>query len=148
MELARAVELLAQARTSNAVLRELGVHPDDQKPVDVCSGRYGPYVRHGKVNATLPKDITPEAVTLEEGLELLAARVAKGPAVKKGVAKKSVGKKAPAKKAPTKKKAAVEEVPAVKKSVAKKPATKKTVVKESAVKEKAVAKKKTVSKGK
>ena len=55
IQLDRAVALLAEARASNTVLRELGVHPDDQKPVDVCSGRYGPYVRHGKVNATLPK---------------------------------------------------------------------------------------------
>ncbi len=143
IELARAVELLAQARTSNTVLRELGVHPDDQKPVDVCSGRYGPYVRHGKVNATLPKDITPEAVTLEEGLELLAARVAKGPAVKKGAAKKSVAKKAPAKNAPAKKKAAGEEEPPIKKPTAKKPAAKKP-----AAEKKVAAKKKTVSKDK
>ena len=143
IELARAVELLAQARTSNTVLRELGVHPNDQKPVDVCSGRYGPYVRHGKVNATLPKDITPEAVTLEEGLELLAARVAKGPAVKKGAAKKSVAKKAPAKKAPAKKKAAGEEEPPIKKPTAKKPAAKKP-----AAEKKVAAKKKTVSKDK
>jgi DNA topoisomerase-1 len=107
----RAVALLAEARASNAVLRELGVHPDDQKPVDVCSGRYGPYVRHGKVNATLPKDTTPEGISLEEGLALLAARVAKGPVVKKGAARKKpvAGEKTatgkPAAKKPTAKKA-------------------------------------------
>ncbi len=95
IELVRAVELLAQARTSNTILRELGIHPDDQKPVDVCNGRYGPYVRHGKINATLPKDLTPEEVTLEEGLALLAARVAKGPVVKKSVTKKKVAAKKP-----------------------------------------------------
>jgi len=120
IELPRALELLAQARTNNTVLRELGVHPDDQKPVDVCSGRYGPYVRHGKVNATLPKDITPEEVTLEEGLALLAARVAKGPVVKKSAAKK---KPAAAKKPTTVKKPAAKKKPANKKSLtAKKPA--------------------------
>ena len=117
IELERAVALLAEARTSNTVLRELGVHPDDQKPVDVCSGRYGPYVRHGKVNATLPKDTTPEEITLEEGLTLLAARVAKGPVVKKGAARK---KPAAEKKPATKKAAAVK-----KESAAKKPAAKK-----------------------
>ncbi|MDO8414462.1 MAG: type I DNA topoisomerase [Gallionellaceae bacterium] len=125
--LERAVELLAQARTSNTVLRELGLHPADQKPVDVCNGRYGPYVRHGKVNATLPKDITPEAVTLEEGLELLAARVAKGPVVKKTTARKKVAaeKKSVAEKKPVAKKKAV----AKKKPVAtKKPATKKLLI--------------------
>ena len=123
IQLDRAVELLAQARTSNTVLRELGVHPDDQKPVDVCNGRYGPYVRHGKVNATLPKDITPEAVTLAEALELLAARVAKGPVVKKSGAKKATAKKKPVSEKETvaKKKIVVKKTAVVKK----KPTTKK-----------------------
>jgi DNA topoisomerase-1 len=128
IELDRAVALLAEARASNTVLRELGVHPDDQKPVDVCSGRYGPYVRHGKVNATLPKDVTPEEITLEEGLVLLAARVAKGPVEKKGAAKKksAAEKKPAAKKASPVKKAAGAKKTAAKKAVAvKKPATKK-----------------------
>lgn len=73
----RALELLAQARTSNAVLKVLGEHPEDHKPVEVCNGRYGPYVRHGKVNATLPKDNSPEEVTLEDALALLAERAGK-----------------------------------------------------------------------
>jgi len=80
--LERAVELLAQAKTSATVLRELGPHPDDEKPVEVCNGRYGPYVRHGKINATLPKDISPEEVTLEEALNLIAIRREKKPATK------------------------------------------------------------------
>ena len=129
IQLDRAVALLAEARASNTVLRELGVHPDDRKPVDVCSGRYGPYVRHGKVNATLPKDVTPEEVTLEEGLVLLAARVAKGPVEKKGAAKRkaSVEKNVVAKKASSIKKTVGVKKPAAKKVVAvKKPATKKT----------------------
>ncbi|MBI4938521.1 MAG: type I DNA topoisomerase [Nitrosomonadales bacterium] len=113
IQLGRAVELLAQAKTSNTVLRELGVHPDDKKPVEVCNGRYGPYVRHGKVNATLPKDVTPEEVTLEEGLELLAARAARGPASKKIAAKKDTAKKKTARNPPAKK------------TTAKKPAAKK-----------------------
>ncbi|MDD2685637.1 MAG: type I DNA topoisomerase [Gallionella sp.] len=76
----RAVELLAQAKTGgNTVLRTLGEHPEDKAPVEICSGRYGPYARHGKVNATLPKDVTPEAITLEEALELITAKAAKGP---------------------------------------------------------------------
>lgn len=140
IELDRAVALLAEARTSNTVLRELGVHPEDKKPIDVCNGRYGPYVRHGKVNATLPKDVTPEEVTLEEALLLIAARVAKGPVIKK----KTVTKKAaPAKKISSKSKKiadgkeAATEKPKLKKSVVvKKPASKKT----------ATAKKKTVVK--
>ncbi len=75
----RAVELLAQAKTGgNSVLRTLGEHPDDKAPVEICIGRYGPYARHGKVNATLPKDISSENITLEEALELIATKVAKG----------------------------------------------------------------------
>jgi DNA topoisomerase-1 len=91
--LERAVELLAQARTGGAtVLRALGEHPDDKAPIEVCSGRYGPYVRHGKVNATLPKDVTPEAVTLEEALELIATRASKAGTGKTKTAKKPTTK--------------------------------------------------------
>jgi len=128
IQLDRAVALLAEARTSNTVLRELGVHPDDQKQVEVCNGRYGPYVRHGKVNATLPKDVSPEEITLQEGLTLLAERVAKGPSQKKATAKKkpAATKKpaAPKKAAATKKPAATKKSVTPKKPAAtKKPAT-------------------------
>ena len=129
--LERAVELLAQAREGNAVLRVLGDHPDDKASVEICSGRYGTYVRHGKVNATLPKGTTPEEITLEEGLALLAARVAKGPVVKKGAARK---KPASGKKPATKKAPAAKKEPAVKKPVAKKPVAKKSVAKKPAAK--------------
>ena len=67
--------------------------------MQVLSGRYGPYVKHGKVNATLPKDIEPEQTTLEQAVELIAARSAKGPGKKparassgKTAAKKSARK--------------------------------------------------------
>jgi DNA topoisomerase-1 len=122
----RAVELLAQARTGgNTVLRTLGEHPGDKAPIEVCSGRYGAYVRHGKINATLPKDLTPEAVTLEEALELVAAKAAKAgtgriktarkPASKTKTSKAKIGAtpKTKAKKATTKAAAAK---PAVKKT--------------------------------
>ena len=100
IQLDRALELLAQANTSNTVLKELGTHPDDQKPVEICTGRYGPYVRHGKVNATLPKDVSHENLTLQEGLALLAERVAKGPSPKKTATRKkaTAPKKSAAKK--------------------------------------------------
>ena len=61
-----------------APLRELGPHPADAQPVQVFSGKYGPYVKHGKTNATLPKDMTIEQVTLEQALPLLEARAARG----------------------------------------------------------------------
>jgi DNA topoisomerase-1 len=54
--------------------RALGDHPDKGGPVVVKAGRYGPYVSHDGINATLPRDKTPETVTLEEALPLLAAR--------------------------------------------------------------------------
>lgn len=90
----RAVELLAQAKTGGAtVLRALGEHPDDKSPIEVCNGRYGPYVRHGKINATLPKEVTPEAVTLEEALALIAAKASKGGTGKTRTTKKAAPKK-------------------------------------------------------
>src|SRR5579871_2575732 len=54
--------------------RPLGEHPDKGGPVVVKSGRYGPYVSHDGINATLPKDKAPETITLEEALPLLASR--------------------------------------------------------------------------
>src|SRR5262249_6108476 len=58
--------------------RALGDHPDKGGPVVVKNGRYGPYVSHDGVNATLPSDITPETITLEQALPLLEARAARG----------------------------------------------------------------------
>src|SRR5262249_51704464 len=80
VDLATAVELLKQARTRRGAtaLRELGPHPADSQPVQVFSGKYGPYVKHGKTNATIPKEMTVEQVTLEQALALLEARQARG----------------------------------------------------------------------
>ncbi|HCV49386.1 MAG TPA: hypothetical protein DGQ22_06190, partial [Rhodobiaceae bacterium] len=72
----------------SSVIKELGEHPDDGKPVNVMNGRYGPYVKHNKINATIPKDEEPDSVTLERALELIVARAAKAGAGKKK-AKKS-----------------------------------------------------------
>ena len=76
----RAVDLLAQqgkGRGGFGTLKELGAHPEDNKPVTINKGRFGPYIKHGSVNATLPKDAVVEEVTLEQALELLAARATK-----------------------------------------------------------------------
>jgi DNA topoisomerase-1 len=105
----RAVDVLASAkkggRRGPQPIRELGTHPDDGEVINVFSGRYGPYVKHGKINATLPDSVPPEEVTLEQALELIAAKAAKGPKKKKVVKKKMAKKKATAKKK-TKKSAA------------------------------------------
>ncbi|MDX1969214.1 MAG: type I DNA topoisomerase [Planctomycetaceae bacterium] len=80
----RAVELLSQARVKAVIapLKDLGKHPDDDQPVGVFEGRYGAYVKHGKTNATIPKDREATTVTLEEALVWLAERATKSP--KKG----------------------------------------------------------------
>ncbi|HEX4985922.1 MAG TPA: type I DNA topoisomerase [Burkholderiales bacterium] len=74
--LARAVELLAEKKAAGGG-RPLGTHPDDNRTVAVYNGRYGPYVKYGKVNATIPASIDPEKITLEEALALLDAKTAK-----------------------------------------------------------------------
>src|SRR5262249_10491519 len=106
--------------------RSLGDHPDKGGPVVVKNGRYGPYVSHDGVNATLPSDITPETVTLQQALPLLAARAARGTGKKprRGAAKEAKPAEAPetkAKKAKTRKSkatAAAEAAPVVEKAPA------------------------------
>jgi DNA topoisomerase I len=80
----RAISLLAEkqsrggrSRGAASVLKDLGEHPTLGGPVTVRAGRYGPYVNHGKVNATLPRGIEPQDVTSDEAVTLLAAKEAK-----------------------------------------------------------------------
>ncbi|MCA3510564.1 MAG: type I DNA topoisomerase [Rhodobacter sp.] len=114
----RAVEVIAQktARgrgTAAAAqpLRDLGTHPDGGV-VQVMPGRYGPYVKWAKVNATLPKDLSPDTVTLDEALALIAEKAGKGgkaKAPRKAAAKpaaKAAGAKTAAAKKPAARKAA------------------------------------------
>ena len=80
--LERAVAIIAAAPDKRAgaakeTLKELGDHPEDGNPVRVYNGRYGPYVNHGRINATLPKDTEPESVTMPQALELIEARKAR-----------------------------------------------------------------------
>jgi DNA topoisomerase-3 len=65
-------------------LRVLGPHPKDKQPVELHSGRYGPYVKHGGVNATLPDRDRVDAVTLGEAVELLAAKSGKTKSARPG----------------------------------------------------------------
>ncbi len=119
----RAVELLAQKRANPGrgrgaaakALRELGEHPEGGGAIAIMEGRYGPYVKWEKVNATLPDGVDPKDVTLAQAVTLIAEKAAKS------------GKKAPTRKAAPKKTAA-------KKTTAKKTTTKTAAPKKAAAK--------------
>jgi DNA topoisomerase-1 len=137
----RAVELLAQESKGRggrqaAPGKEIGKHPESGEAVTLHEGKYGPYVKMGAVNATLPKSIEPGAVTLEEALTLIAAREAAGGGKGKKKAAPKAAKKAAAKKATAK---TAEPKSATKKAVTKKAATK-TKTAKKAVKKTAKAK--------
>jgi DNA topoisomerase-1 len=79
----RAVALLAEAkqtrgRAAAKPVRVVGNHPSDDQPIELYEGRYGPYVKHGGINATVPRDIKPEDLTVDQAIALLAERAAKG----------------------------------------------------------------------
>jgi DNA topoisomerase-1 len=89
----RAVTVLAEKKTkrggrqSAKVLKDLGEHPEHGGPVQVLDGKYGPYVKHAKINATLPKSIPPEEMTIDQAVELIAVKAAKGKKPAKSKAK-------------------------------------------------------------
>jgi DNA topoisomerase-1 len=108
----RAVEVLAskpkRGKPAPATpIAELGEHPEFAGPVNIMKGKYGPYVKWDKINATLPDTIEPDQLTMAQAVELIAekaARSGKKPA-KKPAAKKAAPKKKPAVKKPAAKKA-------------------------------------------
>ncbi len=128
----RAVQLLAEKLASRGgrgaaakPIRELGEHPDQGGPVDIMKGKYGPYVKWEKVNATIPKEVEPEDLTMDAAVLLIEEKLAKSPAKRKAAPKKKAAAKKPAAKKPAAKK------PAARKTPAKKPAAKKTDADES-----------------
>ncbi|MGB4788917.1 MAG: type I DNA topoisomerase [Lentibacter algarum] len=96
----RAVELLAEKRANPGrgrsaaakPLKELGEHPESGGAINVMEGRYGPYVKWEKVNATIPKDVEAADVTIEQAVEWIAEKAAKG-GKKKAAPKKTAAKK-------------------------------------------------------
>jgi DNA topoisomerase I len=77
VDLNRALELLSQpkrGRKGVEPLREVGPHPADGEPITLFAGRYGPYVKHGDTNASIPKGVDPESVTVEMASDLLSQR--------------------------------------------------------------------------
>lgn len=139
IDLDGAVALLAAAHAGPAPLCTLGNHPTEDGQIEIYAGRYGPYVQHGKIRATLPKSVEPESLTLDEALELLTAKAAKEVPAKKASAKKTSVKKVATKK-PAAKKVIVKKPELADIETATKTVVKKTVAKKAAVK-KAVVKK-------
>jgi DNA topoisomerase-1 len=104
--LERALELLSQPKTLRGaaaakVLKSLGKHPADSEAIEVLDGKYGPYVKHGKVNVSLTKEQTVEGLTLEAALSMLASKSGKSTS-KKTKAASSATKKTTTKKTSTK----------------------------------------------
>jgi len=97
----RAVTVIAEAPKKEPAI-ELGKHPKDSKPVVIKTGRWGPFVQHGKARANLPKDTDKTKLTLETALELLAAKQANGKTGGKKAAPKKAAKKTAARKKPAK----------------------------------------------
>lgn len=71
VDVEEAVRLLNEKKVGRAVLRELGAHPESGIDLQILSGRYGPYVTDGKVNASLGKGTEPEDLTMDDAVELL-----------------------------------------------------------------------------
>jgi DNA topoisomerase-1 len=124
-----AVQLLAEKIASRggrgvaaAPLRELGEHPDLGGPINIMKGKYGPYVKWEKVNATIPSEIEPEDLSIDQAVQLIEEKLAKSPAKRKAAPKKKpAAKKKAAAKKPAAKKAAAQKATA-KKAAPKKPA--------------------------
>ena len=130
----RAVQLLAEKVASRGgrgkaamPIREMGEHPDQGGAVNIMEGKYGPYVKWEKVNATIPKEIEPADLSMEQAVALIEEKLAKSPAKRKAATKKPAAKKTAAKKTTTK-------AAAPKKSTAKKSAAKKAPAKKAAAK--------------
>jgi DNA topoisomerase-1 len=131
----RAVTLIAEKRAGKGAgrgrgqaappLREMGNHPDGE-PIRLYNGRFGPYLKHGVINANIPRGADPATITLEQAIELVDARALAAPSTKmkgKKKAAKAPAKKAAAetgeKKSTTRKTSAKADKPAAKKATAK-----------------------------
>ena len=129
----RALQMLAEPKATRGKrgaatpLRELGAHPEDGEPVNIYDGPYGAYIKHGKVNASLPEGQTVEAITMDVAVQALEAKA--------GMKKSSKSKKASTSKTTTKKSTA--------KSTATKTTAKKTTTKKATTTKAAAAKKST-----
>ena len=102
ISLERALEILAEpkkgrrtsSKNSKSALRELGSHPNDNEPVNIYDGPYGPYVKHGKTNVGLPEGQSVEDMSLDKALELLATKEKSGKSTRKSSSAASTNGKA------------------------------------------------------
>jgi DNA topoisomerase I len=125
VKLAEAANRGGRSAGGREPLKVLGAHPRTEAEIKLMEGRYGAYVTDGTTNATLPKTVDKDELTLEEAAQLIDARAAAAPA-KKGAKKKAAPKKAAVKKDGATKDGAA------KKPAAKKPAAKKAPAKKAA----------------
>ena len=75
-----AIDIINNRNKPSSALKTLGNHPETSEAIVVKDGRYGPYVSDGKVNASLPKDVSPDEIDLETAVNLINDRRTKGPA--------------------------------------------------------------------
>ncbi len=83
----RAITLIAEAkpgRISSSLIKDLGGHPEDKKPVRIMKGQYGPYIKYKSLNATIPEEKDPNELTMEEALILIEKRKEYDKTKKKG----------------------------------------------------------------
>jgi DNA topoisomerase-1 len=117
VKLAEAANRGGRSSAGREPLKVLGAHPRTEAEIKLMEGRYGAYVTDGTTNATLPKTVDKDQLTLEEAAQLIDARAAAAPA-KKGAKKKAAPKKTAAKKDAPAKKPAAKKAPAKKKAAA------------------------------
>ncbi|MDX2212633.1 MAG: type I DNA topoisomerase [Oculatellaceae cyanobacterium bins.114] len=129
ISLERALELLAEPKLGRGrgktatPLRELGAHPEDGEPVNIYNGPYGPYIKHGKVNASLPEGVTVENLAMEVAIKALAEKAGTKSKSTKARSSRSAKSEASGK---TKAATAAKATGTAKKTTTKKTATKKT----------------------
>ena len=73
----RAIILIAEAkpgRMSSSVIKDLGEHPEDKKPVRIMKGKYGPYIKYKSLNATIPEEKDPAEITMDDAIILIEKR--------------------------------------------------------------------------
>jgi len=73
----RAITLIAEAkpgRISSSLIKDLGEHPEDKKPVRIMKGQYGPYIKYKSLNATIPEEKDPLEINMEDALILIEKR--------------------------------------------------------------------------